>query len=289
MDWGRTKFILILTFLILNLIFAFQLWVVPSFFDSDMFISRQQIDARVADLRSKNISISAQIPRRLAHRQMLTLAPPDFESRDIVHSIFGSFVQSRRTRYDLYTSSQGEIRVYRDGRVEYAVAPRETTETTPASALETARTFMEKGPGLPDDARHLRTFETEPGIYLVEFGQYWQRKHVPVSYLRFLVDGQGVLNMEYYWVQIGELVGENVLVIPSTGALMVAADYLPGRSEITDLYLSWFSRPLMAEEWRVPAVWVVETESEVLYINAYSGDLEDRYLFQAGNILEDVE
>jgi len=133
--------------------------------------------------------------------------------------------------------------------------------------------------GLPADAR-MAAIEKGEGIWWIEYGQRWRRRTLQSSYIICQVAGDVVLGMEYYWLKPIGFTGQRTATIPATGALMVVVDYLQSGTTITDLYLSWYNRPIEAESWRAPPVWVVETDSGgIFYINAFTGEMEKQQDF----------
>ena len=292
MDWERTKTVLILAFLLLNSVFVYQLWLEPAL-NSSMSISPQQVEAKIQELNYRNISVDAQVPRRLESRQMLAVTVPALEAKEIAAALLGAEFQfvplPPDSGYRKFKSSLGKVEVYEDGRIDLSHfasggnIPRE-------DALDVAECFLQESLGKPADAQLDRIVELDDGGWLIQYSQRWRRKLVDVSRIIMLVDDQGVRKMHYYWVDILGYSGEeDIVTIPATGALTLAADILPGGTSITDIRLSWYRTPVLAQQWNAYPVWVLETNVGVLYINAYTGELEGREDFPAGKTQSSVE
>lgn len=290
MDWERTKTVFILAFLLLNAIFMVQLWLIPSFFDPSAYISSQQVEAKLAELGYSNISVSAEVPRRLQRMQILKVRSLELIPQDVAAALLGDGYALNTDSggvgrgFQRFTSAEGQAMVYNDGRIKYTSAVDQANkEISRHTAQKKAEEFLKRTLGMPRDARPGRALATKNGRWVVEYVQHWRGKDLRISRIVLIVDEKGVQHMEYYWVDVLGLTGEDIITIPSTGALTVAAEAMPSGSVITSIYLSWYSSPTITEEWRAYPVWVIETAAGVNYfINAFTGDLEGREELPAG-------
>ena len=291
MDWERTKTILILAFLLLNIGFLFQLWIIPNYFDSSMTVSPGEVEAKLAELRSRNINVTAEVPRQLARLRLLVLNSLEPNNAEIVAALLGpesahvASVPNQAPGHRRYESPVGEVTIYSDGRIAFTAAPPGgVPELSASNARYQADTFLDSTLGKPSDSRVGRVKATGDGTWIVEYYQVWRNRDLGISRITILVDSSGVRQMDYYWVKVAGFTGENIVTIPAAGALIVAADNMPSGSTITNIYISWYSPPILAEQWRVPPVWVVEISNGTRYfINAFTGDLEGREEFQQEN------
>jgi hypothetical protein len=290
MDWERTKTIFILAFLMLNLVFSIQLWIIPNYFDSSMIVSHQQVEAKLTELRYRNITVTAEVPRQLKRMRMLLLSSPEVDHKKAAMALLGpdavhvATILSPAPGHRRYVSKQGEVQVYNDGRILFISSPHLGKPALSASSARSiADNFLKNSLGKPGDARFGRVVEAEDGAWLIEYYQNWRRRDLETSKITLLVDGSGVRQMDYYWVKVTGFTGEEVVSIPAAGALIVAAERMPSGTVITNIYSSWYSPPIMADIWRAPPVWVVETNRGTkYYINAFTGDLEGKEEFPAG-------
>jgi len=290
MDWERTKTVFIMAFLLLNSVFVFYLWIMPTYFDPSMYVSTQQVEAKLAELQYSNITVTAEVPRRLKRLEMLAVKTPVLDHKSLANTILGPHAvlfpsPPSASRNYKYESSAGEVVVYGNNQVTFTRAPMsgESQEISMKSARAKADKFLRTTLGKPKDARHGRIVEIEKGTWVIEYYQRWNRKDLEISRIIIIVDGRGVLQMDYYWVEILGFTGEENVTIPATGALTVATDGMPSGTTISDIYLSWYSSPVLTEQWRCYPVWVIQTTKGVkYYVNAFTGDIEGREEFPAG-------
>jgi len=123
MDWERTKTVLILAFLLLNLFFVYQLWVAPTFFDPSLSISQHQIDAKLAELKYQNISVSAEVPKKLKLLQMLVVHSPELSAQNIAEKLLGQgFLQTAGPAPGDWTfaTDVASVTVQADGKIVYS-------------------------------------------------------------------------------------------------------------------------------------------------------------------------
>lgn len=281
MEWERTKTILITSFLVLNIFFVVQIWIVPSFLSASLYTSSEEIKATVSKLEERGISIETEIPRQLQRLSMIQFQLPEIEARQVAEKLLGPEAVHVSTAvhpapgHNLFRRTYREVTVYNDGRISYqntgiGVQPGGSKE----SALQVAEEFINSTLGMPRDAQLVEIVRHQ-GIWWVEFRQVWRHHDLHTSYLVFQISGDKVMSMDMYWLHPASSTGRKTLSIPATGALLVVADNLMPTTEIKEIYISWYSPPMMAETWRVPPVWVVETTAgERYYINAFTGELE---------------
>lgn len=291
MDWERTKTVLILAFLLLNVFFVCQLWLVPAFFDSTLYISAEQVKTKLTELQYKNINVEAEIPRRMQSLRILTLSNPGLDWDAVARKILGqgmaivpippnSHPVARR-----YLSAKGEVIIRSDGRILYSSQLEASGGAlTTDEALAKAEEFLQWTVGRSEGAVPGRIEKMEDGTYLVEFSQRWHGRQIEASWIWVTVDADGILSMEYFWVDVVGFSGEKSAIIPSTSALTIIADSLPQGTTITNLYVSWYSKPVSAQQWRSYPAWVIETGDGTKYfINAFTGDLEGSRNFRQEN------
>lgn len=289
MDWERTKTIFILAFLLLNVVFAFQLWIRPAYFDSSMYVDQQQIDSKLAELSHRNISVNVAVPRQLKRLKMVTVHLPHKNNYSQASLILGAGAvhigssTSPAPGYEVFMSSRGEVTVYNNGAIFYKSASTDATRITSEQARSKAKDFLENTFGLPKDAILARIEETGDGAWVIEFLQRWQRQEFEISRILLHVDGAGVQRMEYYWADILGFTGESIVTIPASGALVVAADNMAAGTVIENIYQTWYSTPMQGGQWRAYPVWVFETDRGMrYYINAFTGEMEGKVEFTAG-------
>ena len=81
--------------------------------------------------------------------------------------------------------------------------------------------------GLPPDAVRGRAVQLDNGVWLMEFCQQWHKYRPDISRITVHVAENGVLEMDWYWVEILGFEGEKMVTVPATGALLVVSDILP--------------------------------------------------------------
>ena len=286
MDWERTINIFIVAFVILNLFFVFKLWLLPAFFDPSIYLSQDQIDATIEDLKNSNITVTAPVPDRLKRLQLLSVNTVIPSEELVAAALLGEgYERVASGAKTEYRSAQGKVDIYVDGRIYYISAAQALNgDITMDAARRYADHFLANTLGKPRDARAGRTAARQDGTWAVEYIQRWHRKDLEISRLVVIVDKSGhVLEMEYYWVEIIGFSGESILSIPATAALTVAAKGMPPGTAISRIYNSWYGMPALANQWQSVPVWVLETAAGGRYfINAHTGELEGADYFPEG-------
>jgi len=276
MDWERTKTILLVAFFLLNCGFAYVLWIHP-LVDSEMYISMQQIEQVTAELQTKNIHMAVEIPRRLYKKRFLSVRNGGPYGRKEAMALLGERAAQLPgfTEYQKFIADTGEVEIFKDGRLHYTSRLNAArSELTQAQAWAQAEAFLVQTIGLPPDAVRGRAVQLDNGVWLMEFCQQWHKYRPDISRITVHVAENGVLEMDWYWVEILGFEGEKMVTVPATGALLVVSDILPPDSGITGIYMSWYSHPATAERWRAHPVWVVESNTARFYVNAFTGELE---------------
>lgn len=288
MDWDRTITIFIIAFIILNLFFVFKLWLLPAFFDPSINLSQDQIDAALEALKNSNIKVAVQVPDRLKRLQLLGVSRV-MPNEEIVATSFlgGHFEREAYGAMTEYRSAQGKVEIYVDGRIHYISAAKAIKgNITMDAARKQADHFLAATLGKPGDAKAGRIVARQDGAWAVEYTQRWRGKDLEISRVVVIVDKSGrVLEMDYYWVKINGFSGESVLSIPATAALTVAAKGMPPGTTITRIYISWYGKPVLVDQWQSVPVWVMETAAGArYYVNAYTGELEGADNFPEGKL-----
>ncbi|HCX79193.1 MAG TPA: hypothetical protein DG577_07255 [Firmicutes bacterium] len=293
MDWERTINIFIIAFLVLNLAFVFQLWLLPVFFDSSNYVSPEQIQATLEELEYSGIAVTAKVPRRMKRLQLLGVSNVLFREEEVAASLIGEkFERVASGAKSEYRSALGEVDIYVDGRIHYLSAlPPENGDIAISAARKRADQFLEDTVGRPRDSIAGKTAASPDGTWAVEYIQRWHGKELEVSSIVVVVDQSGsIIELDYYWVEVMGYAGESLLSIPATAALTVAAEKMPAGATITGIYISWYGMPGLADQWRASPVWVVETEGgSKYYVNAQTGELEGERQFPGRKTLFDVE
>lgn len=277
MDWERTLNIFIIAFLILSLALVVQLWLRPILFDPANYISAEEIAATKSELKDRSITVIPKIPRRMKRLQALGVRTTPLEEEEVVVALLGPEYEmvSSGVKSE-YRSDRGGADFYVDGRIYYfSSLPQQEGNISQSDAQKQADQFLRSTVGWPKDAKKVST-ALNSDCWTVEYGQCWNGKELEISKIVLVVDQGGrISQMEYHWVEVIGYVGEKMLSIPATAALKVAAGQLHEGTTISDLYLSWYSKPVLADQWRVSPVWVVETDGgDKHYINAHTGELE---------------
>jgi hypothetical protein len=286
MDWDKTLNILIVAFLAVNLVFAAQLWLLPFFFDPANYVSAEQVEAALEKLESRNITITTKIPRRMQRVQLLAASRLPLAEEEVAESLLGGrgsrTVMSDRVEYYY---QRARVEIYPDGRLHYFAPPlSEEGELAEADARRAADRFLRERMGKPRDGVAGRAVLGEDGSWVLEYIQRWHRRNLETSRITIVVSpGGSVLAMDYYWLEVRGFSGESLLSIPATAAINVAAEVLPAKTVITDLYLSWYCLSAPGEQFIASPVWVVATQGGCkYYVNAHTGELEGESCFPAG-------
>lgn len=292
MDWARTMNILIVAFLILNLVFIGQLWLVPLFFDPANYISNEQVEAALHKLEGYGIDLAVKVPQRLSRVQALGVEKTLVGPEKVVAILGEEHTQTIKDNGVEYQSQLGKAVIHEDGRLQYiSPFPPAKGSLSAQAARKQADKFLELTVGKPRDAVEGRTVLRSDGCWAVEYIQRWRRKNLATSSIIVAIDAGGsVTEMEYYWVRVIGFAGESLLTISAPTALSVAAPAMPADTTISALYISWRGMPKPSGQWQVSPVWVVESEAgSKYYINAHTGEFEGEDGLQEGNAFGFVE
>jgi hypothetical protein len=287
MDWARTKTLFIIAFALVNLFFASQIWLIPAYLSAPRSLNPQQVEIRLQELRFRGIKVTAPVPRTMQPQRMMEFQAIALRYNLTADKLLGPGWQ--KVEEEGFQRGEAILQISNDGSLIYTnpVGPGGFNQTK-AEAQSTAESFLEETLGLPQDARLIMSRNLGGTIYL-EYRQIWRRQQLAVSYIRLWIAQEQVARMEWYWAEPAGRLATDLAIIPSTGALLIAADYLLPPAVVNNVFLSWYSEPLSAARWRVPCVWVIETVDTRLYINAFTGELEAREEIPAGELPANVE
>ncbi|BCJ87529.1 two-component system regulatory protein YycI [Effusibacillus dendaii] len=264
MDWSRAKSYLILTFLLLDIVMGYQYWRIRS--EQAGYV--QSYSEQLAEVKqlfaSQNWKLQTEVPKDTPELGLLHV------KRQSVDTEAGK--EPTQAGGTVLYKDEAEIRVSLNNPVsldfEEAAAGDKVGSLMAAKIRSDAdyrfdrKTPYGKGSGF---LRYLPWYEGYP-IFSAPLDVYVQDNQV-TQYRQTLlaVIGEG---------------GTKKQVLSSVHALRSLSesiDKFGRRSDnrvIRDIRLGYYSKPFHTEEWFLAPVWRIESDQEIFYVNALTGEVE---------------
>ncbi|MCG0276177.1 MAG: two-component system regulatory protein YycI [Thermosediminibacteraceae bacterium] len=281
MDWRKAIGILIVSFLVLNILLAVNLYI-ETLPQKDFSLEEGQQQEIKTFLESRGIILETQIPLSGRPVPFLEISYQPQEAEKILKQFFGEEkpkIEEIRNGKK-YRVGKRELIIMDNGTINFTV--REDKESLASldehKALQVAEEFIKNHVGFPKDAR-LNTikYDSESKGYLVEYVRYYQGFFIANSFMELLVTPDGVRNFYMSWLKPLKFKGKKREVIPPIAAILrVEAEKNSGEQVvIKKVEQGYYSQFYNADRWLAAPVWKVELKNgEVYYINAYTGELE---------------
>ncbi|MGB9840097.1 two-component system regulatory protein YycI [Thermovenabulum sp.] len=242
MDWKKAITILAVSFFLVNLFMAANLYM------------RDVINERISGfntslevmnlLKEKGISVKGSLPSKGQDAWWLEVEP---RGKIIMEGY------SREVEQGFWNMDAGAVR-------------------------KIAQNFVQEKVGMPSDARFFKQeFDRELKEYRVDFLQEYRDIPIYNSYIKVRIRADGRIIIEKNWLKIEGFKGKKREVVLPVVALLKVAE-LKGKDKpilVTSIKEGYFSKPVNGEKWQIPPVWRVELDDgEVFYINAFTGEQE---------------
>jgi len=295
MNWSRALSILIVAFCILNLFLGYQVWQASGRgLVNSGAVEPDSVEARLA---ARNVVMEVELPRQAPQLSFLVVRPGGPEEREFVSTVWGT----RLTRPGF---TEPELEVTRtDGAIVYegegkrltlhalgtfdleleepARVPHVATRPWDAEvAAALAEAWLQESSLLPRDARYDYTVALGQGRYLVRFRQEHQGIALFGGFVEAVVSPAGVHLVRGMRLAPVAYEGQRKAVISAAEAALNASRHIDSKEDaptvIRQIDLGFYSPPYDAEEWTtVPAWRFLLDPPAVLYINGYTGELEE--------------
>lgn len=277
-------------------------------------VTAREVREVTAQLRERGVVVTADIPRRAQPMPLLTVRNPATDPAMLVHRFLGAGAEVHSRDNVWVGVRDGEaVAVYLGGEVFYrrlpappgspsgppAVGggPGDSGSTampggtasggsvpdasgpevaTPARAVQVAREFWAQHGGLPAGLEPDYQVPTDTGRYLVVFTCRSGAEWFFASRAMALVGRDGVEEAYAAWPTPDRPSGNPRPVLPATEALLRVAPLLAEKGAVVvEVQQGFYSPVYDAREWEAVPVWRVRLASgKVLYVNAYTGEVE---------------
>ncbi len=295
MNWSRALTILIVAFCLLDLFLGYQVWQTSGRgLVNSGAVEPDSVEARLA---ARNVVMEVELPRQTPELPFLVVRPGGPEEREFVSTVWGTRLtrpgftepELEVTRTEAATVYEGEgkrLTLYALGTfllelAEPARVPHLATRPWDAeAAVALAEAWLQESGLLPRDARYDYAVALGQALYLVRFRQEHQRIALFGGYVEALVSPAGVGSVRGMRLAPVAYDGQRKAVISAAEAALNASRHIDSREDqptvIRRIDLGFYSPPYDAEEWTtVPAWRFLLDPPAVLYINAYTGELEE--------------
>ena|GEM_PF-1743388 len=272
MDWSKAKTILILIFAVLNVIlYLGNLNIAET---SNSIPSSSEIKKMNDILKENNIVVKAEIPKNYKPMPMLLVKLKNYTKAYIE----GNFLNgSRYISYDngsFYNIENGTIEV-KNGFFYYKISDEKFTKMDKDEAFNYIKSFV-KSKNLEEKYSVINEY-ADGNKYTVEYTEVYNGINVDVSYMKGVISNDA-FSFESTWLIPIREEKEKREIIPPINALLKLLDVDEGHhniivKEIKPVYFfSWRN----ADTGEAIPTWRITTENSVYYVNAYTGNIEER-------------
>lgn len=282
MDWGKTKTILILIFLALNIFLLCNVFMQES---KVISVTQKDISDMQAILKQSNIELKSSIPNKIKQKPFLKVEDLKYDEKDIVNRFLGDINQTTKIdglNYVTYKNGPKSLEIYSDKRMVYKNSePSENLEGFEKKKVikYIEKHLKEKGINLKHGI--IEDYQNNQDGYKVRYVQKYKDYQIFVSYMDITISNKGVTQIDWRWVIPIEFVDTPKDIKTPTEILFVFAKDLENKDtvDINNVLLGYYF-PLEdfnnAVVSAVP-VWAIElSNGKIYYYNAYEGYLEGK-------------
>lgn len=292
MDWSKAKNILIVSFLILNLLLVYRLYIEPISALATEGLSRERMEAIEQLLVKNGVSVKFALPRTVPRMPVVNIQVRSYkgpELEQMKNSILGEgAVQTSVNALPLddqpasFSLGYEELVITARGYVTYynrQVLPQEKT-ISEEEAKTIAIDFLNQRLGNTTDFALDSISYIEPMGYRVDFVQKYKGSYVFPGYIMMIVKPSGVAAMWMCRLDINsQLLGSRTIITAHEALLSLLSHRLnageSGELEVLSMDAGYHSTIYDADQaWPATLVWRIHTAVGDFYINALSGTLE---------------
>ncbi len=289
MDWKKTKTILIVAFLGLNIFLSYKIWFDfgPQAF-SPWIVPEKEKEV-LAHLEEKNISYDGEIPGEVESKGFYEVQNKNVTEEELFENLSldpGDFERYEQDNVVYYLGPQGKsIYIYNSGMVKlnfpggYVPGKIFAEDYYNKGLYNTAHWGKEFVDSIftPDDIYlddiHINENDKLELIYHQRVGD----KDFYGGYMRLVLSRNGVERGQFFWLNFEGESETTIEIIPATTALLRLSNHITtgDKNVIADLSFGYYTQEFFAENWEAVPVWRFRLDSgESYYINAFTGELE---------------
>jgi regulatory protein YycI of two-component signal transduction system YycFG len=281
LDWRKAIYILIISFVLLNISLGLNLWNKEK--PEAVLELTQNQRQEIADLlKQKGITLEANIPEQGEPQAFLEIGYKSVDKSKTVEAFLGKEVNIQKHEIEGGTSyivDDKQLIVMENGIITFfdkggKVAISDLTEE---EAQILAEEFLRNHTGLPENAiLNSITYDEKSKGFLIEYIKTHDGFLIANSYMDILVTPTGIKSFYQCWLNPYGYKGKKRTVIsPLTAVMRVADERLKAPMTITRIQQGYYSKFYDAERWQAAPVWTVYTkDGNIYYVNSYTGELE---------------
>ena len=285
MNISKAKNVLILAFLVLNIILAYQL-LAPGLSGLSAGVTPEEVQRMEEKLEENNFELAASLPHRPQNSSFITVKPPSRTLAKLKEAFFaGEDVHTINLEdKTVLEAGEKELNIWPGGHYRYYcqndLSDGEGVPLDAGEAVSKAEEFLAEKGLFHNNMRKGQVHRVNEKTYRIKFYQEFMESPIFTSYKRIVVSQNRVTEMESYWLQVkGMEERRKMEVIPAaTAVIRLLEEKSPEaeQREITDIELGFFSQEYDAEKWEIPPVWrILVNDDEVYYVNAFIGNIEN--------------
>lgn len=272
MNWSKAKTILILIFAVLNMIlFVGNMNIAET---SNSVPSTDEVEQMNNILRNNNIIVKAKIPKDYKPMPMLLVKLKNYSKPFIKDNFLKDIQYTSYGDGTLYNIGNGIIEV-KNGFFYYKIRDEKFKKMNKDEAFNYIKSFV-KSKNLYEKYSVVNE-SSDTNKYTVEYTEVYNGFNVDVSYMKGIVSND-TFSFESTWLIPVKEEKERKEIIPPINALLKLLEIDEGSKyivvkEIKPVYFfSWRD----ADTGEAIPTWRITTENSVYYINAYTGNIEQR-------------
>jgi len=291
MDWSKAKSILIVSFLILNLLLAYRLYLEPTLALASDGLSKEQIESIETMLQKHGVNLSTALPSAAPRVPIMHIQVHSYNEQEISKlktSILGPNaiqVSPNTLPFDdqlNFADGFKDLNITARGYVTYYNRDLQVSNDmiTADEAKAIGHEFFTERLGAPTDFVFDSVSYIEPMGYRVDYVQTHKGSYVFPGYIMMIVKPSGVYAMWMCRLDITTQLLAKKTIITAHEALLNLLSYRINAGESSALTIhgvdmGFYDTIYDAEQsWQIPPVWRVRSDAGDYYINALSGIIE---------------
>jgi hypothetical protein len=266
--------------LLLNLFLAGRLWQFPRFLPTAGTLSAAEADQARRALAEAGYDLATMLPRQVPQLALLHVTRRPLVAAEWQRLVFGT-TEIEKLAEDgktVYLRQDERLELTADGRlIYYRPAPAPGGGDAGERNRQAVENFLRERGFWQEDLKYDFSFTDGSGTGYYRYVQVFQRMPLFAGYVEVSVISGAIRKVEVNRLQPLEFSGREVRVISAAEAVAAFINkdlYLPDR-RIVDITLGYFSQDYDASRWEIAPAWRVATaDGRLLYVNAFTGELE---------------